>query len=316
MMFCVDSKDCAKVQKIPLMAKHIFIFFASPGVYLSALSARFSAARDEGRQKQPSGAEKSQFFDRISRREQINCNFLMELAVRSKKIAIFYRKSEKTALPTPWKVKNTQFLCFQPLGKAKMPRKPPVVGRRNAKNDEKYPSSADEMQKTIKIVCRRATKHKIQQKLLIVGRRNTKYSKNCSSSGDETQNTAKTVCRRATKRKIQQKLLVVGRRNAKYSKNYSSSGDETQNHPKTAFPPRRKVKITRKLRFRHGGKSKSLENRVSATAENQNHPKTAKYARLSSRQTTLAARLVAPPQGQDKAEDRPSALSITAQCAN
>ena len=69
MMFCVDSKDCAKVQKIPLMAKHIFIFFASPGVYLSALSARFSAARDEGRQKQPSGGGKSQFF--IGKRQKL-----------------------------------------------------------------------------------------------------------------------------------------------------------------------------------------------------------------------------------------------------
>ena len=71
MMFCVDSKDCAKVQKNPLMAKHIFIFFASPGVYLSALSARFSAARDEGRQKQPSGGEKPQFFIGKRRKLQI-----------------------------------------------------------------------------------------------------------------------------------------------------------------------------------------------------------------------------------------------------
>ena len=71
MMFCVDSKDCAKVQKNPLMAKHIFIFFASPGVYLSALSARFSAARDEGRQKQPSGGEKSRFFIGKRRKPQI-----------------------------------------------------------------------------------------------------------------------------------------------------------------------------------------------------------------------------------------------------
>ncbi|MFC2766512.1 MAG: hypothetical protein ACFN27_04040, partial [Prevotella sp.] len=61
------------------MAKHIFIFFASPGVYLSALSARFSAARDEGRQKQPSGGEKPQFFDGISRRERKNRDFLSEI---------------------------------------------------------------------------------------------------------------------------------------------------------------------------------------------------------------------------------------------
>ena len=48
-------------------------------------------------QNEPSGAKKSQFFDRISRQEQKNRSFLTELAVRSKKIVIFYRKSEKTA---------------------------------------------------------------------------------------------------------------------------------------------------------------------------------------------------------------------------
>ena len=48
-------------------------------------------------QKQSSGAEKSQFFDGISRQEPKNRNFLTKTAVRSKKIAIFYRKSEKTA---------------------------------------------------------------------------------------------------------------------------------------------------------------------------------------------------------------------------
>ena len=158
MMFCVDSKDCAKVQKIPLMAKHIFIFFASPGVYLSALSARFSAARDEGRQKQPSGGKKSRFFDRISCREQINRNFLMELALGSGKIAIFYRKSEKTALPTPWKVKNTQFLCFQPLGKTKSPNFCVSNPLESQKCPENCSSSADETQNTAKTARRRPTK--------------------------------------------------------------------------------------------------------------------------------------------------------------
>ena len=40
-------------------------------------------------QKWALGVEKSQFFDRISRLEQKNRNFLTELAIGSKKIAIF-----------------------------------------------------------------------------------------------------------------------------------------------------------------------------------------------------------------------------------
>ena len=55
------------------------------------------------------------------------------------------------------------------IGKRK---KPPVVGRRNAENDEKGLSSADDRGKTRKTAHRRPTKRKKQQKLPVVGRRN------------------------------------------------------------------------------------------------------------------------------------------------
>ena len=45
-----------------------------------------------------------------------------------------------------------------PPWKIKIRRKTPVVGRRNAENAEKRPSSVDEMQKTLKNVRRRPTK--------------------------------------------------------------------------------------------------------------------------------------------------------------
>ena len=54
------------------------------------------------------------------------------------------QKHSISAFPTPWKDKITHFLLFQPLGKTKMPRKPPVVGRRNAENNENGLSSADD----------------------------------------------------------------------------------------------------------------------------------------------------------------------------
>ena len=271
MMFCVDSKDCAKVQKNPLMAKHIFIFFASPGVYLSALSARFSAARDEGRQKQPSGGEKSRFFDRISRRERKNCNFLMELAVGSGKIAIFYRKSEKTALPTPWKVKNTHFLRFQPLGKSKTLNFCVSNPLEKQKCPENRPSSADETKKTAKTARRRPTKRKKRQKLSVVGRRNAESPKNCASSTDDERKMAKSAFHPWMKSEKREKERFRHGGKSKTSKNHVSATAENQNHSKTALPPGRKNKITQKPRFRHGGKSKS--------------GKTAKYARLSFRQT-------------------------------
>ena len=152
---------------------------------------------------------------------------------------------------------------------------------------------------------------------------------NCVSSTDDERKTANSAFHPWMTSGKREKLIIVGRRNTKNRKNCSSSADEMQNRPKTALPPGRKIKIIQKPRFRHGGKSKSLENRVSARAEKQNHPKTAfpprRKIKIGKNRKVCAAILQADdpcdktcsaPRGQDKAEDRPSALSITAQCAN
>ena len=78
-----------------------------------------------------------------------------------------------------------------PPWKIKIRRKTPVVGRRNAENAEKRPSSVDEMQKTLKNVCRRSTKCENRRKMLVVGRRNTGIAENHSSSMDENEKEAK-----------------------------------------------------------------------------------------------------------------------------
>ena len=64
-----------------------------------------------------------------------------------------------------------------------------VVGRRNAENAEKCPSSVDETRKTLKNARRRPTKCRKREKVLVVGRRNAENAEKCSSSVDETQKT-------------------------------------------------------------------------------------------------------------------------------
>ena len=87
------------------------------------------------------------------------------------------QKHPISAFPTPWKIKNTQFLLFQPLGKTKMPRKPPVVGRRNAENNENGLSSADET-KNHPQNC--VSGHPDEQKLLRYGSKSPLGSERCA----------------------------------------------------------------------------------------------------------------------------------------
>ena len=144
-------------------------------------------------QNEPSGANKSRFFIGNRKKPRFqplgkakSPNFCASNPLESQKHSI-------SAFPTPWKAKNTQFLHFQPLGKTKSLNFCASNPLEKQKCPENRPSSGDEMQKTIKIVCRWPTKRKKRQKLSVVGRRNAKYSKNYSSSADETQNRPKTA---------------------------------------------------------------------------------------------------------------------------
>ena len=104
------------------------------------------------------------------------------------------QKHPFSAFPTPWKIKITHFLRFQPLGKTKSLNFCFSNPLERQKCPENRPSSADETQKTMKMDCRRPTKHRIAQFSLIVGQRNEKSSpklpfgaprraKNCSDTG-------------------------------------------------------------------------------------------------------------------------------------
>ena len=57
----------------------------------------------------------------------------------------------------------------------------PVVGRRNAENDEKCPSSADETQKTRKTTFRTPTMSRKREKPRFVGVQSIKNGKNSLS---------------------------------------------------------------------------------------------------------------------------------------
>ena len=94
----------------------------------------------------------------MSRQEPKNHNFLMELAVGSREIAIFYRKSEKTARRRPKKRKKQQKLLF--------------VGRRNAESPDFYSSLASETQNRPFSTLRSQAKHKITRFLLFARKRN------------------------------------------------------------------------------------------------------------------------------------------------
>ena len=133
---------------------------------------------------------------------------MTETAVGSKKIAIFYRKSEKTAFPTPWKDKITQFLRFQPLGKTKMPRKPPVVGRRNEKYSKNCSLSADETEN---------------------------HPQNCVSGHPDGRKLAKTAFRGTPTSRNWRKLRFGAPRRAEISKNSLSGHPGGRKLRKTTF---------------------------------------------------------------------------------
>ena len=129
----------------------------------------------------------------MSRQEQKNRNFLTELAVGSKKIAIFYRKMEKTARRRATKRRITQFSLIVGRRNAKKQQKQLVVGRRNTENDKNCLSSADEMKNTAKTARRRPTKRKITRFLSVARERNAESPVFYSSLASETQNQPKTA---------------------------------------------------------------------------------------------------------------------------
>ena len=230
MMFCVDSKDCAKVQKNPLMAKHIFIFFASPGVHLSALSARFSAARDEGRQKQPSGGEKPQFFIGKRRKLQIPWAESSKIGENCKFRGRNRQKSAKTAFPHPGESKKSAKTTFPHPGESK----------KSAKTTFPHPG---ENRKTGKTAFHpRMTSGKREKERFRHGGK-SKSLENCASATAESQKLLKTTFPPRRKIKITQKPRFRHGGKSKSLENCASARAEKQNHPKTTFPPRRKIKI-------------------------------------------------------------------------
>ena len=62
-------------------------------------------------------SKKSHFFDGNSRWEQKNRDFLMEIGKNRFSNPLESQKHPFSAFPTPWKVRITRFLLFQPLGK-------------------------------------------------------------------------------------------------------------------------------------------------------------------------------------------------------
>ena len=112
------------------------------------------AVRTVGKQNLPP------FFAEIGVGKQKNRNFLMELAVRSKKIVIFIEK---------WK-------------------KLPVVGRRNAKSPVFYSSLVSETQNYPISTLRSQAKRKITRFLPVARKRNAESLVFYSSLVSETQN--------------------------------------------------------------------------------------------------------------------------------
>ena len=136
-------------------------------------------------------------------------------------------KTGKNGFPRPRMSGKLKKMCFQPLGEPKNAEnahrrltkrrnreKTLIVGRRNAKNAEKCPSSADEMQKTPK-------------KCLSSADEMQKTPKNSLSYPSDEQKTLKTAFRRGTINKKRQKQPFVGVRRTENGENrLSAAADE------------------------------------------------------------------------------------------
>ena len=142
------------------------------------------------------------------------------------------RKSRKNARRRPTKCRNRWKML--------------VVGRRNAENAEKCPSSADETQKSQKNARRRPTKCRICRKSFVI---------------------------RGWKRKRGKKMPVIRGWKWKNTENHSSSVDESEKEAKNARHPWMKVEKRWKPTFRHGGWVENSENSISAAAETEKTPK-------------------------------------------
>ena len=92
---------------------------------------------------------------------------------------------------TPRKTRKRRKNARRRSTKCRNHRKTLVVGRRNAKNAEKRPSSVDETRKTPKNARRRSTKREKRRKTLVVGRRNAENAEKHSSSVDEIEKMVK-----------------------------------------------------------------------------------------------------------------------------
>ena len=112
----------------------------------------------------------------------------MELAVGSKKIVIFYRKTEKTARRRPTKHKIARFLLF--------------ARKRNAESPVFYSSLASETQNRPFSTLRSQAKRKIAHFLLFARKRNAESPVFCPSLASETQNHPFSTLRSQAKRKI------------------------------------------------------------------------------------------------------------------
>ena len=147
--------------------------------------------------------KKSQFFDRRSRREPKNRNFLTEWAVGSRKIAIFWQKQPSGA-------EKSQFFDG--------------ISRQEQKNRNFLTETAVRSKKSWFFIENR-------KKPPIARERNTKSPVFYSSLASETQNRPFSTLRSQAKRRIARFLLFARKRNAESPVFYSSLVSETQNHP-------------------------------------------------------------------------------------
>ena len=162
-------------------------------------------------------------------------------------------------------------IAFRPWPKNRKWEKLCFGHGRRTENGKNRPSSADEMQKTMKIVCRRPTKARITHFLRFQPLGKSESLIFCVSNPLEKQNHSFFAFPTPWKAKITHFLRFQPLGKAKSPIFCVSNPLEKQNHPFSAFPTPWKVRITHFLRFQPLGKAKSPIFCVSNPLESQNY---------------------------------------------
>ena len=146
--------------------------------------------------------------------------------------------------------------AFRPWPKSRKWEKLRFGRGRRTENGKNRPSSADEMQKTMKIVCRRPTTDEKRKKMFIVGRRNAESPIFCVSNPLESQNHSISAFPTPWKVRITQFLC---------------------------FQPLGKLESLNFLRFQPLGKPKNGKNRLSSTDDGRKTAISAFHPRMTSK---------------------------------